>query len=149
MTTIYIDGDACSVKDETYKVARRYKIPVVVVSNAWMNTPDDPLIELMRVGDGFDEADDWIVDHATSADIVITADIPLAARCVENGARVLGQKGREFTPENVGDALASREVSAQLREHGLMTGGPAPFSDKDRSNYLQKLDQLVQAALRE
>lgn len=148
MTRIFVDADACSVKDEIYRVAMRYKMPVVVVANSWMRTPDHPSIEFVQVGDGFDEADEWIVDQAEPNDIVITADMPLASLCLKKGARVLGQKGRIFTEESIGEALAQREVSSQLREHGLMTGGPAPFTDKDRSRFLQRLDNVIQACRR-
>ena len=145
MTRIYIDADGCPVKDEVYRVAKRYGVPVSVVANSWMHTPDSADVAFVQVGDGFDEADDWIVEHACADEIVITTDIPLAARCLEKGARALGPKGRVFTEESIGDALANREVSSQLREHGLMTGGPAPFGKTDRSRFLQKLDEIVVA----
>jgi len=148
MTHIYVDADACPVKDEIYKVARRYSVSVTVVANSWMRTPDDAIIEFVQVGDGFDEADEWIVEQVNSNEIVITTDIPLASLCVKKGAHVLGPKGRVFTEESIGDALASREVSAQLREDGLMSGGPAPFDKKDRSRFLEKLDQVINAAKR-
>ncbi|MFP6584419.1 MAG: YaiI/YqxD family protein [Candidatus Hydrogenedentota bacterium] len=144
-THIYVDADACPVKDEIYKVAKRYSVPVTLVSNSWMRTPDDPNIHLEKVGDGFDEADDWIVDHVNADEIVITADIPLAAQCVEKGAYVLGPKGRVFTEESIGEAMASREVSSQLRENGVMGGGPAPFNQKDRSRFLERLDAAIHA----
>lgn len=145
MTHIYVDADACPVKDEIYRVAKRYEVPVTLVANSWMNTPNDPAIQLVQVGDGFDEADQWIVDQVQKNEIVITADIPLAALCLEKGAHVLGPKGRVFTEASIGDALASREVSAQLREHGLMSGGPAPFAKTDRSRFLQQLDNTINA----
>lgn len=147
LPTIYVDGDGCPVKDEVYKVAKRCGVQVKVVANSWMQMPDSAEIELVVVGQGFDEADDWIVDHAADRDVVITADIPLAARCLKNGARVIGPKGRVFTDETIGDALAKREILSSMREHGEMTGGPAPFQQKDRSRFLQRLDETVRACL--
>ena len=149
MLHIYIDADACPVKEETYKVARRYNLVVTLVSNQWMRIPDDAGIRLEVVGDAPDEADDWIVEHVEKDDIVITADIPLAARCLDEGARVLGHKGKPFTPENVGESLATRQLLKQLREQGIMGGGPPPFAKKDRSLFLQKLDEMVHAIRRE
>ena len=148
MTHIYVDADGCPVKEEIYRVAKRYEVPVTLVANSTMYTPDEAGIELVVVGDGFDEADDWIVEQVNANEIVVTADIPLAARCLEKGACVLGPKGRVFTEESIGGALASREVSSQLREHGLMTGGPAPFGKKDRSRFLQRLDDTIHACRR-
>lgn len=145
---IFVDADGCPVKDEIYRVAKRYEVPVLVVANSWMNTPDDANVEFVQVGDGFDEADDWIVEQCASNDIVITADIPLAARCIEKNSRALGPKGRVYTEDTIGGALAGREVAAQLREHGLITGGPAPFTKQDRSRFLQRLDDQINAALR-
>jgi uncharacterized protein YaiI (UPF0178 family) len=148
MTRIYVDADGCPVKDEVYRVAGRYDVPVTLVANSWMQTPNDESIELVVVGDDPDEADDWIADRVNANEIVITADIPLAARCLKRGAYVLGTKGRVYTEESMGEALAGREVASQLREHGIMTGGPAPFSQKDRSRFLQRLDDAVNACLR-
>ena len=147
-THIYVDADACPVKNEIYKVAKRYKVPVTLVTNSWMHVPDDPNVRLELVGHGFDEADEWIVEHVNPQEIVITGDIPLAAKCLEKGAMVLGHKGRVFTEESIGEALASREVASQLREHGLMGGGPAPFADKDRSRFLERLDAAIHACRR-
>lgn len=149
MTTIYIDADGCPVKDETYKVARRYKLVVRVVANRQVQVPAWPLIEVIVVGKGLDEADDWIVEHAGAGDIVITADIPLAARCLQAGARVLGPKGRAFTEDSIGDAVASRALSQHLREIGVNTGGPAPMAAKDRSRFLSKLDEMINAIRRD
>ena len=146
MPHIYIDADGCPVKDEVYKVARRYDLPVTVVANSWMRTPDEGQVTMEVVGGGFDEADDWIVEHCEPNDIVVAIDIPLAARCLKKGARVLGYKGRVFTEEGIGEALASREIAANLREAGIMTGGPSPFSSKDRGRFLQALDTLIHAA---
>ena len=148
-TTIYIDADACPVKDETYRVAGRYQLPVRVVANSHMRVPDSPLIGVMVVGNEMDAADDWIVENAGVGDIVITADILLAARCLGNGARVLGPKGKPFTEDCIGDAVASRELSQHLRESGLITGGPAPMAKKDRSRFLSKLDEMVNAIRRD
>ncbi len=145
MTHIYVDADGCPVKDAIYRVAQRHAVPVTLVANTWMHTPGTPGIEFVRVGDGFDAADDWIVGQAAPNDIVITADIPLAARCLANGARVLSPKGRLFTEDSIGEALAHRELSSQLREHGVTTGGPAPFGPKDRSRFLQRLDETIHA----
>jgi uncharacterized protein YaiI (UPF0178 family) len=145
---IYIDADACPVKDEIYKVAKRYAMKVFVVSNSWMRTPERASVELVLVDDGFDAADDWVAEHTGSGDIVVTADIPLAARCLTAGARVLDGKGREFTDDGIGQALASRELMKDLRDLGEVTGGPAPFEPKDRSHFLGKLDQIIQAIRR-
>ncbi|MCB1182855.1 YaiI/YqxD family protein [bacterium] len=149
MLHVYIDADACPVKNEVYKVAGRYGLGVTLVANSWMNHPGGPSVRLEVVPDGPDAADDWIVAHVERHDIVITGDIPLAARCLDKGARVLGHKGREFTDANVGDALAGRHLATMLRDQGVMTGGPPPFAPKDRSLFLQKLDELVNAVRRE
>lgn len=148
MPEIFVDADGCPVKDEVLRVARRCKLKSTFVANAWMRLPEDASVALIVVSDGFDAADDWIVEHASEHDIVITTDIPLAARCLQKKARVLNAKGHVFTDDTIGTALANREFSSQMREHGLMAGGPAPMSDRDRSQFLQKLDQLVQASLR-
>jgi len=149
MLHIYIDADACPVKDEVYKVAQRYQLPVTLVANSYMRVPGGDRIKLVVVDQGLDEADDWIVEKAEKDDIVITGDIPLAARCLDQGARVLGHKGKPFTEENVGEALASRQLLKQLRDQGVMMGGPPPFSKKDRSLFLQQLDQLINSIKRE
>lgn len=148
MHEIYIDGDACPVKDETYRVAQRYSLAVTVVVNRPMRIPRDPLIKLIVVPGGFDAADDFIATHAGEGDIVVTADVPLAARCVARGARVLGAKGHEFTEAGIGDALATRDLMDSLRQMGEITGGPAPMNDKGRSRFLSKLDELVNAVLK-
>jgi uncharacterized protein YaiI (UPF0178 family) len=147
MLTIYIDADACPVKEETYKVARRYSMPVKVVANAPLRVPVDPSVELV-VRSGFGAADDWIAEQAGTGDIVVTADIPLAARSLEKGARVLSPKGRAFTHNDIGDALAMRELTDTLRQSGVMSGGPAPMTAKDRSRFLSKLDDAVNAVRR-
>ena len=143
MTHIYVDADGCPVKDEVYRVAKRYGVPVTLVANSRMHTPDEPNVEFVLVDDGFDAADDWIVEQVNPNEIVITADIPLAARCLEKGACVIGPKGRIFNEDSIGDALANREVASQMREHGMITGGPAPFAKKDRSRFLQQLDTTI------
>jgi uncharacterized protein YaiI (UPF0178 family) len=147
MLTLYIDADACPVKDEAYRVARRYAMPVKVVANAPLRVPAGPLVELV-VRQGFGAADDWIAEHAGPGDVVVTADIPLAARCLEKGARVLHAKGRPFTDVDIGAALAMRDLRDELRQSGEMTGGPAPMTPKDRSRFLGKLDELVNAVRR-
>ncbi len=149
MPGIFVDADACPVKEEVYRVARRYGVRVTLVADAWMRTPDDGGIELVVVKGDFDAADDWIAEHVGAGDVVITADIPLAARCLEQGARVLGIKGREFTEDSIGEALASRELMSELRDLGVATGGPAPFDKRDRSTFLQRLDEILQSVARE
>jgi uncharacterized protein YaiI (UPF0178 family) len=143
MLTIFIDADGCPVKDETYKVATRYGLSVWVVANKYQKTPPSPLIKAIVVEQGFDKADDWIAEHAGAGDIVVTADIPLAGRCIANGASAIGPKGREFTPDSIGNSLATRALMDQLRQMGEMTGGPAPMGQKDRSRFLSSLDELV------
>lgn len=147
MLTIYVDSDACPVKEETYKVAARYHLPVRVVANQFQRVPPSPLIEAIRVESGTDKADDWIVAHAEAGDIVITSDIPLASRCLANGVRVLGAKGREFTPDSIGNALATRALFDHLRQMGEMTGGPGAMNGKDRSSFLASLDRIIQNIL--
>ena len=145
---IYIDADACPVKEEVYRVARRYGIKVFVVANAPIRVPGDDLIELVVVRGGFDAADDRIVESVAAGEIVVTADIPLADRCFRAGARVLGPKGVEFTEDAIGDALATRALLDMLRQSGEFGGGPAPFAKADRSRFLGKLDELVHAVRR-
>ena len=146
---IYIDADACPVKDEVYRVAKRYELKVFVVSNSIMRVPNEPLVELVVVRGGFDVADDWIAERVEKGDIAITTDIPLAGRCLERGARVLGPKGREFTEDAIGGALATRALLEMLRQSGEFGGGPSPFSKTDRSRFLAKLDELIHAARRD
>ncbi len=145
---IFIDGDGCPVKEEVYRVARRYALEVALVANSSMYTPRDEKIEMIVVEGKFDAADDWIVEHAGENDVVITADIPLASRCLKKMARVLRPIGREFTDDNIGDALATRELMSHLRDLGTQTGGPAPFENKDRSRFLHRLDEIVQTIRR-
>jgi len=146
--SIYIDADACPVKDEVYRVARRYTIKVFVVANAPIWVPNEDLIELIVVRGGFDAADDRIVESVAAGDIVITTDIPLADRCIRAGARVLGPKGIEFTEDAIGEALATRALLEMLRQSGEFGGGPAPFAKADRSRFLAKLDELIHAVRR-
>jgi uncharacterized protein YaiI (UPF0178 family) len=145
---IYVDADGCPVKQEIYRVARRHGLKVILTANSGMQIPLDSRIELVVVDDGFDAADDWIVEHVVEHDIVITADIPLASRCIKKDARVLSPRGRVFTEDSIGEALANREIQSQLREAGFMTGGPAPFEKRDRSRLLQRLDEVIQAIRR-
>ncbi|MDP6502061.1 MAG: YaiI/YqxD family protein [Planctomycetota bacterium] len=147
-TNIYIDADGCPVKEEVYRVARRYKLKVFLVANAWIQCPDAVWLEMVLVDRNLDAADDWIAERASDSDIVITADIPLADRSLKKGAVVIDPRGRLFTADSIGSALANRELMSQLREMGTMTGGPAPFAQKDRSQFLQTLDQCVQKILR-
>ena len=142
---IYVDADGCPVKDEVYRVAARCGLAVHVVANKRIRVPLGGGVRLVVVGDAFDAADDWIVEHAGQDDVVVTADVPLAARCVAKGARVVGPRGNVFTPSSVGDALASRDLMANLRDHGVPTRGPEPFTPRDRSAFLQRLDEIVQA----
>ncbi len=148
MLDLYVDADACPVKSEIYKVADRYGLRVVLVANSYMNHPRGR-VELVVVEKDLDSADDRIVEACDRGDIVITGDIALAARCLDKGARALGHRGREFTPDNVCDALASRHLLKQLRDQGTMMGGPKPFGKKDRSLFLQKLDQIVNEVKRD
>jgi len=148
MLDLYIDADACPVKAEIYRVAERYGLKVFVVANNWMRVPDDPRIELVTVADGLDVADDWIAERAGTGDIVITADIPLAARCIKNGARAIGSSGKPFTEDSIGDVLATRNLMTELRETGEIQGGGRPFSKQDRSRFLQALDTAIQAIKR-
>jgi uncharacterized protein len=147
MLSIYIDADACPVKDEIYRVGRRYSMRVVVVANATLRVPSDKLVELV-VRAGFGAADDWIAEQAGIGDIVVTADIPLAARCLAKGARALDPKGQPFKDNDIGGALAMRELMNDLRQGGMVTGGPAPMTAKDRSRFLGKLDEAVNAVRR-
>lgn len=148
MVDIFVDADGCPVKQEIYRVAQRHGLRVTLVSNSWMWTPNEDWIELVVVDGQFNSADDWIVEHVTGNDIVISGDIPLASRCLEKGARVLGPKGRVFTEDSIGDALANREIQSHLRDLGMITGGPSPFTRRDRSRFLQHLDEIIQAACR-
>lgn len=149
MIAIFVDGDACSMKDETYLVATRYGVPVALVANTRLYVPEGMGVEMIVVDQGPDAADDWIAERARPGDVVVTADLPLAARCLEAGARVLGTNGREFDAESIGGLLATRELKEHLRGAGMATGGPPPLSNQDRSRFSSKLDELVQTSLRE
>lgn len=148
MSDIFVDADACPVKKEVYRVATRYGLKVVLVSNSWMRIPQENWLELVIVDGGFDAADDWIVEHITRNDIVISEDILLANRCLEKDTLVINPRGRVFTRDNIGEALANREFLSHLRETGVITGGPAPLKKQDRSLFLQRLDEAIQSVLR-
>ena len=148
MLHIFVDADACPVKQEVYRVAQRYGLNVTLVSNSWMRVPDERWLVLEVVGNAFDEADDWIVDHVQPDDIVITADILLAARCLKEGAQAIGTTGKPFTENNIGQAVATRDLLAELRGAGEITGGPPPITKRDRSFFLQKLDEAIQSIRR-
>jgi uncharacterized protein len=145
---IFVDADACPVKDEIYVVATRYGVPVTLVTNTQMFVPEGLGVELVVVGRDPDAADDWIVRNLRAGDIVVTADVPLAARSLEAGARALGTTGREFDAETIGGALATRDLMSHLREAGQVTGGPPPIGARDRSRFLSTLDAIVQRELR-
>jgi uncharacterized protein YaiI (UPF0178 family) len=140
---IYVDADACPVKDEIYRVAARHGLPVSVVAGGYIRVPDDPLIERIAAGSGMDAADDWIAERAGNGDIVITADIPLASRCVKAGASVIAPNGKPFTEESIGITLAVRNLMTDLRSSGEVTGGPRAFQPRDRSAFLSALDQAI------
>jgi uncharacterized protein len=147
-TTLYIDADACPVKEEAVRVAERHGLAIHFVSNAWMRLPTGPLVKRVMVPDGPDKADDWIAERAGKGDIVVTADIPLAARCLKAGARAIGPTGKPFTDGNIGMALSMREFSRHLRETGESKGYNASFTRADRSRFLQALEEAVQAIRR-
>ena len=140
---LLVDADACPVKDEVYRVAARYGLRTTVVANQPIAVPRDPAVRRVVVGQGLDAADDWIADQAGPATVVVTADVPLADRCVKRGATVLAPNGRPFTAASIGADLAVRNLMADLREAGVATRGPKPFSPRQRSEFLQALDQAV------
>ncbi len=140
---IFVDADACPVKQEVYRVAKRHGLGVTLVSGSWMRIPEAVNVSLKVVDQGMDAADDWIVEHVEADDIVITTDIPLAARCVGKGAYVLGPTGKPFTDDNIGPALATRNLLSELRELGEIAGGPPPFSKRDRFRFLEGLDKAI------
>ena len=146
--TLFIDADACPVKEECYRVAERVGFKVFVVSNGWINTRRAPYIEQIVVDAGPDVADDWIAERAGPGDIVVTSDIPLADRCLKAGAQALKPNGQPFTPDSIGSALAGRMVGEHLRSMGVATSGPPPFGPRDRSAFLQALDKAVVTARR-
>tara|TARA_E500000331_G_scaffold215702_1_gene206829 strand:+ start:310 stop:762 length:453 start_codon:yes stop_codon:yes gene_type:complete len=145
MHEVYVDADACPVKDEVLKVAARHNWPIHMVSNSWMRLPETPLIHRIVVPKDPDAADDWIAERAGVGDLVITNDIPLAARCLDWGARALRPTGKAFTKDNIGMGLAMRDLSAHLRETGEISGGPATFTKQDRSKFLSAMEDAIQA----
>jgi uncharacterized protein YaiI (UPF0178 family) len=148
-TTIYVDADACPVKDEAVRVAERHGLAIHFVSNAWMRLPEGPLVHRVVVSDGPDAADDWIASRIGQRDIAVTADIPLAGRCLKAGARVIGPTGKPFTESSIGMALAMRDLSRHLRETGESKGYNSSFTRQDRSRFLQALEEAVQAIRRQ
>jgi hypothetical protein len=146
LPTIFVDADACPVKEEVSRVARRHGLEVMLVSNTRMRVAQERQLFLVVVDGQFDSVDDWIVEHVGTNDVVVSADIPLAARCLKKGARVIGPNGRIFTENSIGDDLAARAISAHLRELGAITGGPGAFQKRDRSRFLQRLEEVIQAA---
>jgi uncharacterized protein len=151
LTDIYIDGDACPVREEIYRVAARLRLNALVVSNGSrpIRPPRTPNVSMVLVGDSADAADDWIAEHISAVDVCVTSDIPLASRCLKQGARVVSPTGKHWTEANIGNALAGREIARHLRELGANTGGPASMTKQDRSRFLSALDTALQAALRE
>ena len=150
MTEIYIDGDACPVREEVYRVADRLNLIVHVVSNGSrpIRPPADPRIRMVTVSEGADIADDWIAERITAADLCVTSDIPLASRCLAKGARAIAASGRVWTSDNIGSALVGREIGYAMREAGHVTRGPAPMTKADRSKFLEALDRELRAAMR-
>jgi uncharacterized protein len=146
---IYIDADACPVKDEIYRVAARHGLPVSVVAGQFIRVPQDPLIERIAAGSGMDAADDWIAERAGNGDIVVTSDIPLASRCVKAGAEVIAPNGKPFSEQSIGMTLAVRNLMTDLRSSGEVTGGPRSFSPRDRSAFLSALDQTIRRVQRQ
>ena len=145
---IYVDADACPVKDEIYRVAERHRVAVTVVAGGFIRVPPDPRIERIAAGPGMDAADDWIAERVGASDIVVTADIPLASRCIKAGAAVIAPNGRPFTETDIGMTLAVRNLMHDLRSAGAVTGGPRPFAPRDRSAFLSALDQAIRRVQR-
>ena len=145
---IFIDADACPVKQEVYHVANRYSLDVTLVANSWMRIPNEQGVILKVVGKGLDVADDWIAEQAQHHDIVVTADIPLASRCMKKGSHVIGPSGKPFTENNIGESVAIRDLLAELRGAGEITGGPPPLKKRDRSRFLHQLDEMIQTIRR-
>jgi hypothetical protein len=150
LTDIYVDGDACPVREEIYRVAARLRVKVFVVSNGSrpIRPPGMSIVSMVLVGDTADAADDWIAERVDAMDVCVTSDIPLASRCLKRGARVVSPTGKQWTEANIGNALAGRDIARHLRELGRDTLGPAPLTKKDRSRFLSTLDTALQAALR-
>jgi len=145
---IYVDADACPVKSEIVRVAERHGLVVHMVSNSWMRLAEGPLVKRVIVSEGFDAADDWIAERVGTGDIVVTADIPLADRCLKAGARALGPTGKPFTADNIGTAMAMRDLMGHLRDTGEVSGNNPAFSSRDRSQFLQVLESTVQSGKR-
>jgi uncharacterized protein YaiI (UPF0178 family) len=148
-TRIYVDADACPVKDEIYRVAARHGLPVSVVAGNFIRVPQDPMIERIAAGSGMDAADDWIAERAGKGDIVVTSDIPLASRCVKAGAEVIAPNGKPFSEQSIGMTLAVRNLMTDLRSSGEVTGGPKSFAPRDRSAFLSALDQTIRRIQRD
>lgn len=148
MTRIFVDADACPVKEEVARVAERHGLAAIFVANSWMRLPEGALVERVVVPDGPDKADDWIAERAAAGDVVVTADIPLAARCVAAGALVLGPTGKAFREDGIGMALAMRDLNRELREAGVIREGGPGFSRADRSRFLNVMETTVRAARR-
>jgi uncharacterized protein YaiI (UPF0178 family) len=148
MLDVYVDGDACPVKDEVYRVAARHDLKVYVVSDGPLRAFAPGRVEFVRVKQGWNAADDWIAERAGVGDIAVTSDIPLADRCLKNGAWVVAPNGREFTEDSIGEALARRELMDHLRQMGEVAGGPAPFVPADRSRFLARLEETIQTIRR-
>ncbi|HLN24900.1 MAG TPA: YaiI/YqxD family protein [Patescibacteria group bacterium] len=145
---LFVDADACPVKDEVLRVAERHNLPVTFAGNSWMRGFDHPLVEQVVASQGMDEADDRIVERIEAGDIVITADIPLAARCVEKGARGIDPRGKHYDSASIGMALAVRDLMTELRDTGVVTGGASAYGKQDRSRFLDGLERLIQAVRR-
>ena len=148
MLDLFVDGDACPVKNEVYKVALRHDLKVYVVSDGALRAGAPGRVEFVRVRQGFNAADDWIAERAGDGDVVVTADIPLADRCIKSGASVVAPNGRPMTEDSIGEAMARRELMDQLRQMGAVTGGPPPFAPADRSRFLARLEETIQAIRR-
>ena len=145
MYEIFVDADACPVKEEIFKVAARHGWKTHVVSNSWFWLPEAPFINRIVVRNCPDAADDWIAEHSGKGDLVITNDIPLASRCLKSGAKALRPSGKAFTEDNIGMGIAMRELSAHLRDVGEITGGPSAFNKRDRSRFLSAMDEIIQS----
>jgi uncharacterized protein YaiI (UPF0178 family) len=148
MLEIYVDADGCPVRDQVFRVAGRHGLRVLVVANSWLRLPDDPLVVRVTVGEGLDRADDWIAGRIDLGDIAITADVPLAHRCVSRGARAIAPDGRPFTEDSIGADLATRNLMTELRAAGEIGGGGRPFTNQDRSRFLGTLDAAIHAIRR-
>jgi uncharacterized protein YaiI (UPF0178 family) len=145
---IYIDGDACPVKNEAIRVAERHRLTIHLVGNTWLRAGDSPLINRVVVGDHLDAADDWIAERCGTGDIVVTGDIPLADRCLKQGAMTINHNGKPFTPDSIGMALATRDLMTHLRDTGEVAGGGPAFTKQDRSRFLQALENAIQTTRR-